>query len=121
MDSYFEPGGLKPAPDKSEYTLEIPIPHELKLNQSERKIRGHQLFAWNPTEGTIKVVKYAEVTLHQDLTQPKYTATIHHKVHQDPKLVYLQALNLENATKKVIKMAAQIKLNWLRANQLTNR
>lgn len=93
--------------DKFSTVLEIPIPHEYKLMQSIRRIPGHILFGWNPSTGKITRIEYAKIESDLDLKTGK--TTTHHRVNQDKELHYLQALNMENAKRKVLKFITQIR------------
>jgi len=94
---------------------EIPVPHEYSLKASERKIRGHQIFAWNPMEGTIVVSRpVVEVEIANHPINPKLPhSVLHSKVNQDKSCIYIQALNKENAAKRVLKIIAEVKLKQL--------
>jgi hypothetical protein len=95
--------------------IEIPVPHEYSLKKSERKVRGHQIFAWDPEKGTIVPVKTTtEVEITDHPINPKLSHNIiHSKVQQNSKYIYLQALNKENAAKRVLRIIAQLKLKQL--------
>lgn len=105
MDNQINPTALEQ--DKLSTVLEIPIPHEYKLMSSQRRIRGHALFGWNPNTGEIKAIDYAKVEANLDM-QTNRTIT-HFRVNQEKELHYLQALNLKNAKKKVYNFIQHIK------------
>lgn len=90
--------------DKLILGVEAPVPFEYKLNRSIRKIRGHSMFAWNPTDGTVEEI------------QMKSTAQVRNdfkgvvnrfRVNQQENLYYIQALNIGNAKKKIRKIIKQ--------------
>lgn len=105
MDNQLNPTNI--TQDKFSTVLEIPIPHEFKLMQSVRRIPGHILFGWNPNTGEIKPIEYAKVEATLDV-KTKKTLT-HFRVNQDKELNYLQAMNLKNARKKVLKFIERVK------------
>jgi hypothetical protein len=95
--------------------IEIPVPREYSLKATERKVRGHQIFAWDPEQGTILPVQASvelEMTDHPVNSKLSHSV-VRHKVNQNPKMVYVQALNKENAAKRVLKIIAMIKLKQL--------
>jgi len=98
--------------------IEIPVPVELTYKGSQRKIPGHQLFTWYPSTGEIKVTntKAESELVPKSVTGKTNQVITRHKVNQEAGAVYVQALNKENAAKKVLKIIAQVRLN-----QLTNK
>jgi DNA mismatch repair protein MutH len=104
MDNQLNPTSV--IQDKLSTVLEIPVPHEYKFNASIRKIRGHQLFGWNPSTGQIELIKTKP---ELEIIKVGVIEKVHHKVNQDAGIVYLQALNFKNAVKRVLKMIAEIK------------
>lgn len=87
--------------DKLILGFEAPVPFEYKLNKSIRKIRGHSMFAWNPTDGTVEDIQMkSTVQVSNDFKG----VVKRYKVNQQENLYYIQALNVGNAKKKIRKI-----------------
>lgn len=75
-------------------------PTELKLVGSQKKVKGHTLFSYNEKTGEWKqtnVKRNIEIGLDG---LPVYKT----EVTKEPNCIYIQALNLENAKKRLKKL-----------------
>ena len=75
-------------------------PTELKLVGSQKKVKGHILFSYNEKTGEFKqadVKRNIEIGLDG---LPVYKT----EITKEPNCIYIQALNLENAKKRLKKL-----------------
>jgi len=75
-------------------------PTELKLVESQKKVKGHILFSYNEKTGEWKradVKRNIEIGLDG---LPVYKT----EITKEPNCIYIQALNLENAKKRLKKL-----------------
>jgi len=73
---------------------------------SIRLRKGLTLFQMSIETGRISKVEFDETVVKPDFD--KGTRKVSHKVTYDPKMLYVQALNMKNAKKKFTKLAKQI-------------
>lgn len=87
-----------PIVERSTAPIEIktPVKQEYKFVGSIQKIPGLRLYSYNTITGDIKLVK-----VQQEVMLDIHGKTTHKiKALDDPKLLYVQALNLKNAARK---------------------
>jgi hypothetical protein len=83
--------------------VQIPVPHEFKFLSTMRKQRGQVLFVYNRLTDEITEVyikEQAYITVGKD-NKPK--EKVQRRVIVEKNCVYLWALNLKNARRKVAK------------------
>lgn len=93
-----------PQPDlKDRLQIVTPVKQEYKMVAKIPRIKGLTLYSYNIETGDIKVVPLVQqvaVDLHG---KPSFI----NKANYDPKLLYVQALNIKNARRKFQKFITQ--------------
>ncbi len=88
--------------NKVEISIEKQQKKELRLIASQRKIKGHILFEYNAVTKELCKGEFKKTTYHlKSLSSSEHNFTENHRVIVRDNCVYFQALNLENAKKKL--------------------
>lgn len=100
--------GIKTVDDKTptEFVKKAEQKKQQKHIGSIRLRRGLTLFQMNTETGKISKVSFDETHVNPDFNKGK--VNVRHKVTYNPKMLYVQALNMKNAKKKFEKIAKQI-------------